>query len=85
MLSVLPWLAAKGGAPLAEVARSFGVDAEVLREDLREGGVTVCNTLVRSYLAYQRAAELGVLARDVRDPRALAAWADIETLSRELW
>ncbi len=34
MLSVLPWLAAKGGAPLAEVARSFGVDAEVLREDL---------------------------------------------------
>jgi chromosome partitioning protein len=45
----------------------------------------VCNTLVRSYLAYQRAAELGVLARDVRDPRASAAWADIETLSRELW
>lgn len=34
ILSVLPWLAAKGGAPLAEVAQSFGIDAELLRADL---------------------------------------------------
>lgn len=34
MLSVLPWLAAKGGAPLAEVATHFGVDAARLRADL---------------------------------------------------
>lgn len=34
MLSVLPWLAGKGGAPLREVAESFAVDPEVLRSDL---------------------------------------------------
>lgn len=34
MLSVLPWLAGKGGAPLRVVAESFAVDPEVLRSDL---------------------------------------------------
>ena len=34
MLSVLPWLAARGGAPLSEVAEHFGVDRERLRDDL---------------------------------------------------
>ena len=62
----------------------IGKAGEVAREDLREGGVNVCNTLVRSYAAYVRAAELGVLCRDVPDQRAAQAWADIVTLSREL-
>ena len=66
-----------------------GKAGEHAREELREGGVTVCNTLVRSYAAYVRAAELGVLCRDVpsRDTsaeRSAQAWADIVTLSREL-
>ena len=61
-----------------------GKAGEVAREDLREGGVNVCNTLVRSYAAYVRAAELGVLCRDVPDAKAARAWADIVTLSREL-
>lgn len=34
MLSVLPWLAGKGGAPLGELAENFAVDPEVLRADL---------------------------------------------------
>ncbi len=34
MLSVLPWLAAKGGAPLEEVAHNFDIGPEVLRADL---------------------------------------------------
>lgn len=34
MLSVLPWLAGKGGAPLSETAENFAVDPEVLRADL---------------------------------------------------
>ncbi len=34
MLCVLPWLAASGGAPLAEVAERFGADPEQLRNDL---------------------------------------------------
>lgn len=54
------------------------------REDLRDAGFTVCNTLVRQYAAYQKAAEAGAFARDIRDPRAEAAWDDVLSLSREL-
>lgn len=61
-----------------------GQAGELAREDMREAGLTVCNTLVRQYAAYQKAAEQGVLARDIRDPRAEAAWDDILALSREL-
>ncbi|WP_291425527.1 ParA family protein [Deinococcus sp.] len=61
-----------------------GRAGEEAREDLRDLGITVCNTLVRLYSAYQKAAEVGTLARDVRDSRAEAAWDDIKQLSREL-
>lgn len=61
-----------------------GHAGEDARENLRDEGLTVCNTLVRQYAAYQKAAELGTLARDVRDTRAAVAWADILALSREL-
>lgn len=61
-----------------------GLAGEHAREDLREGGWTVCNTLVRQYAAYQKAAEAGALCRDVRDPRAENAWHDILALSREV-
>lgn len=62
-----------------------GRAAEHAREDLRDQGFTVCNTLVRHYASYMRAAELGVLARDVvSDERAAMAWQDILDLSREL-
>lgn len=53
-------------------------------EDLRDSGVTVCNTLIRNFTAYQRAAELATLARDVQGPRSVPAWNDIVALSREL-
>ncbi|MFC6591137.1 AAA family ATPase [Deinococcus lacus] len=61
-----------------------GRAAEDAREDLRDAGYKVLNTSVRQYAAYQRAAEEGVLCRDVRDDRAAAAWDDILTLSREV-
>ncbi len=54
------------------------------REDLREAGLTVCNTLVRQYASYLRAAELGVLCRDVQSERSAQAWADILSLSWEV-
>ncbi|WP_310582754.1 ParA family protein [Deinococcus sp.] len=57
---------------------------ERAREDLREAGLTVCNTLVRQYASYLRAAELGVLCRDVQGGRSAQAWADILSLSREV-
>lgn len=57
---------------------------ERAREDLREAGLTVCNTLVRQYAAYLRAAELGVLCRDVPGRSSAQAWTDIVSLSREV-
>lgn len=61
-----------------------GHAGEDARESLRDEGLTVCNTLVRQYAVYQKAAELGALARDVPGVRAGVAWADILSLSREL-
>lgn len=61
-----------------------GRAGEEAREDLRDGGATVCNTLVRHYAAYQKAAEAGTLARDIADAKAAAAWEDVMSLSREL-
>lgn len=61
-----------------------GQAGEQAREDLRDDGWTVCNTALRSYTAYQKAAELGSLCRDVRDPRAEQAWDDVLRLSREV-
>ncbi|MFD1730447.1 hypothetical protein ACFSC4_04085 [Deinococcus malanensis] len=46
--------------------------------------MTVCNTMIRNFTAYQRAAELATLVREVRDPRTVPAWNDILALSREL-
>lgn len=63
---------------------AVGQGGEAAREDLRDGGVTVCNTLIRQYAAYTRAAEQGGLVRDLPDPRAQAAWGDVLALSREL-
>lgn len=54
------------------------------REDLRESGVRVCNTLVRHYAAYLRAAELGVLVSELPGPRAEAAWSDVTALAAEV-
>ncbi|THF88353.1 ParA family protein [Deinococcus sp. KSM4-11] len=61
-----------------------GNAAEEVREELRDAGMRVCNTVIRQYAAYTKAAELGLLARDVRDPRAQSAWADVVTLAQEL-
>lgn len=61
-----------------------GRAGEDARADLRETGAMVCNTLVRHYAVYQKAAEVGALCRDLRDPRAAAAWNDILALSREV-
>lgn len=62
----------------------LGRAAEDAREELRDAGLQVCNTLIRSYAVYPKAAEQGTLSREVRDPRALSAWNDVLALSREL-
>ncbi len=88
-LSLADFLNSEGGARrklkviLTRVPPTSGA-GERAREDLRDAGLTVCNTLVRQYAAYLRAAELGVLCRDVPDTRAAQAWADMLSLSREV-
>jgi len=43
------------------------------RDALREAGTPVATSVVRSYVAHQKEAELGVLVKDVPDPRAAQA------------
>jgi chromosome partitioning protein len=54
------------------------------RDALRAAGVQTLETVVKRYAAHERAAELGGLVRDVRDPKAAEAWADIEAVAREV-
>lgn len=54
------------------------------REDLREAGASPLNAMLRAYAAYTRAAEIGVLVRDVPDPKAGQAWGDVVALAREV-
>ncbi len=88
-LSLADFLTREGGARrklkvvLTRVPPNSGA-GERAREDLREAGLTVCNTLVRQYASYLRAAELGVLCRDVQGGRSAQAWADVLSLSREV-
>lgn len=54
------------------------------RDALRAAGVTTLETVVRRYAAHERAAELGGLVRDARDPKAADAWTDIQAVAREI-
>ena len=61
-----------------------GNAADEIREELRDTGLHVCNAIIRQYAAFQKAADLGVLVREVRDPRAASAWADVVALASEV-
>jgi chromosome partitioning protein len=65
-------------------APPVGTVGQQARDALREAGIPVANSVVRSYVAHQRAAEFGVLVKDVPDPRASQAWADVLELAMEV-
>ena len=65
-------------------APPVGTVGQQAREALREAGIPVATSVVRSYVAHQKAAELGVLVKDVPDPRAAQAWADMLELAMEV-
>ena len=65
-------------------APPVGTVGQQARDALRAAGIPVANSVVRSYVAHQKAAELGVLVRDVPDPRASQAWADVLELAMEV-
>jgi chromosome partitioning protein len=65
-------------------ASPVGTIGQQARDALREAGIPVATSVVRSYVAHQKAAELGLLVRDVPDPRASQAWADVLELAMEV-
>ena len=65
-------------------APPVGSVGQQARDALAELDVPVAKTVVRSYAAHQRAAEQGVLVRDVSDPRSAQAWGDILELAMEV-
>ena len=65
-------------------APPVGTVGQQARDALREAGIPVATSVVRSYVAHQKAAELGVLVKDVPDPRAPQAWADMLELAMEV-
>ncbi|ADV67670.1 ParA family protein [Deinococcus maricopensis] len=80
------YLRAEGASPVVVLTRvpPVGGAAEAARARLRAGGTRVAAQTVRAYAAYTRAAEAGVLVRDVPDERAPQAWTDVLNLAREL-
>ncbi len=61
-----------------------GRGGEQVREELRERGIQVAQTLIRQYIAYQRAHQAGVVVRDAQDDRAAVAWGDVLALALEV-
>jgi chromosome partitioning protein len=78
------------GTPLEKVkvvitkAPPVGTVGQQARDALRKAGIPVATSVVRSYVAHQKAAEMGVLVKDVPDPRASHAWADVLELAMEV-
>jgi chromosome partitioning protein len=63
-------------------------EGEVMKKDLKQGGVPVFETMIRRTVGFPKAALAGIAIRDLDEPRALAAWADYEALGseiREMW
>ena len=65
-------------------APPVGTVGHQARDALAAQDVPVARAVVRNYAAHQRAPELGVLVRDVPDPRAGQAWSDILELAMEV-
>jgi chromosome partitioning protein len=65
-------------------APPVGSVGQQARDALAGAGVPVAWAVVRAYTAHQRAAELGLLVRDVPDPRAAQAWGDVMELAMEM-
>lgn len=59
-------------------------EGEVMKKDLKQGGVPVFETMIRRTAGFPKAAMAGVPIRDLDDSRAKAAWADYKTLGNEI-
>jgi chromosome partitioning protein len=59
-------------------------DGEEAREMLTEAGLPLLKTGIRRFVAFQKAALTGVPVYEVNDPRAMQAWADYQSIGREI-
>lgn len=59
-------------------------EGELMRSELREGGIPVFDTLIRRTVGYSKAALAGRPIRDIEDSRARAAWEDYRSLGDEI-
>ena len=68
-----------------QVAHHHSKQVADIRDTLRRGCVDVFETFIPELKAFERAAERGVLVKDVDDdPRAAAAWQAYEDIGKEL-
>ena len=65
-------------------APPVGTVGQQARDVLAAAGIPMARAVIRNYAAHQRAPELGVLVRDVPDPRAAQAWGDVLELAMEV-
>jgi chromosome partitioning protein len=59
-------------------------DGEEAQAMLRDAGLPVFDTMIRRYVAFQKAALAGVTVEAATDPRAPMAWEDYQTTGKEI-
>lgn len=63
----------------------LGFAGQNAREAVNTEGLPVFKTMIRRYVAYQKAAMLGCLVCDVSDDHAEDAWSDYQQLTKEIF
>lgn len=59
-------------------------EGEMMRSDLKEGGIPVFETMIRRTVGFAKAAMVGRAIRDIDDARTRAAWEDYKSLGDEI-
>ncbi|HBB36204.1 MAG TPA: hypothetical protein DDZ80_14775 [Cyanobacteria bacterium UBA8803] len=59
-------------------------EGEVMKKDLKLGGVPVFETMIRRTVGFPKAALAGVPIRDLDDRKAKSAWTDYKALGKEI-
>jgi chromosome partitioning protein len=55
-----------------------------MREELRERGIPVFNSMIRRTAGFAKAALAGLAIRDIKDSRTRFAWSDYQMLGEEI-
>ena len=59
-------------------------EGEMMRDDIKEGGIPVFKTMIRRTVGFAKAALAGRPIRDIEDSRARVAWEDYKALGDEI-